>query len=358
MNDSFSFISDDILRGMIERDKKELDESLSSGLYKSAIILAGSLIEAILVDYFLAFTTPRATSQEILQASLSQLIDWATEESLISQRTHEISTAIRNYRNLIHPGKEYRLSERVDIHSATVAKHLAEIFIKEVGENYSNKLGYKAEAAIAKVKLDPSSVSLFKHMVEQMSVIERIKLFRSIPQICADEDLLPQTIENFIRLHALLSENVPQDAIREETQKIKQYLNHKGREETLFYLRFFMRHLELLEQNDRIAVIEYLLDLLATGTKDTLKRLLPIELYMLGKSIDQDGQQQLLSSAIMRRFYNSSTVRDDAIFLALLENLFIGLPYEYTQSTKKKFGETDSQRAGAWVEAIEQFIPF
>lgn len=49
------YISDDVLRQMIERDRRELSGCLQNGLYKSTILLAGSVIEAVLVDYFLAF---------------------------------------------------------------------------------------------------------------------------------------------------------------------------------------------------------------------------------------------------------------------------------------------------------------
>jgi hypothetical protein len=357
---SFDFVSDDVLRRIIERDKKELDDALSSNLHKSTTLLAGSLIEAILVDYFLVFETSHA-KDVILHASLGQLMDWALEEKLISQRTFEISNVIKNYRNLIHPGKEYRLSERIDEHSATVAKHLVEMIIQEIGENYSKKLGYKAEAVIAKITIDPSAVSIIKRIVEQMSTIERIKLFRMIPDVCKAEDMLPERIDDFLRLHVLLSENIPQDVIKGEAEKVKEFINHRSQQDILFHLRFYMRHLNKLMPQERKVIAEYLLALLASSSEDTLQLLRLIELKFLGEYIELDGQKDLLERAIMERFYGA-TEYYDVNFFRILENICIGLPHRFVIKLAKEFQEIDeefdTEQAKKWAAAINDFIPF
>ena len=112
---SFDFISNDIFRNMLERDKRELESCLQAGNHKSVLILAGSIIEAILVDFFLVFSSDNETHKTILKSPLHKLINIAVEKNLISERTKDISTVVRNYRNLIHPGKEFRLKEKVAI---------------------------------------------------------------------------------------------------------------------------------------------------------------------------------------------------------------------------------------------------
>ena len=52
-----------------------------------------------------------------------------------------------------------------------------EIIAEEIGENYAKRLGYTAEQAIKKVKLDPSSSAIFSHIVDKMTPVERMKLF-------------------------------------------------------------------------------------------------------------------------------------------------------------------------------------
>ena len=109
----FRFISDEQLRITVERDKKELDACLSQHVNKSALLLAGSIIEAILVDYFLAFPRAGQTAAATLDTNLAKLIEWAEQDGLISPRTKEISTVIRNYRNLIHPGRDIGCRRRL-----------------------------------------------------------------------------------------------------------------------------------------------------------------------------------------------------------------------------------------------------
>ena len=51
---NFDFVSDEKFRFSLERDYQELVASLQNGAWKAAYILAGSIIEAILIDYLLA----------------------------------------------------------------------------------------------------------------------------------------------------------------------------------------------------------------------------------------------------------------------------------------------------------------
>ena len=249
------------------------------------------------------------------------------------------------------------MQERVDVHSASVAAHLVEIITEEIGENYSEKLGYKAEAAIEKVKIDPSCASIFKNMVGQMSTVERVKLFRMIPGVCQEEDILEETVENFIRLHEVLAKSIPPNVIEEEAERIKDYLNHKSRDEILFYLRFFMEHLGLLDENSRSAVLTYLLDLLWDCSHDVLLSIDKIGRYRLGKYLNNSLGMDTLNAAVEQRLYRGNP-EDDDLFLDILEGIFTSLPTEYKKEVKRWLSNTGSDRASYWVERIENFVPF
>lgn len=283
MND-FSFITDDTLRALIERDKKEMDECLINGQLKSTIVMAGSLIEAIFVDYFLTFPPEGKSEEKVLKLPLAELIDLAQSDGLISQRTKEISTVIRNYRNLIHPGKEFRLNENVDLPTATVAANLVEIVIKEIRESYSEKRGFLAEDAIAKVKLDPSFSSIFGRIIEQMNPKERIKLLQLIPDACR-EPLLPSTLNSLMRLHGLLCRKVPAGVLIKEVRKLAYYLHHKGLDDILFYLKFYAPYLEYLKEPDRFALLEYLISLVGGADLDTLAKLSEAPMKEIGSHL-------------------------------------------------------------------------
>lgn len=345
---------------MIERDKEDMDKCLTSNLHKSVLLLAGSIIEAILVDYFLAFTPSGFTDEQILQVNLSKLIDLAEQENLISTRTKEISTVVRNYRNLIHPGKEYRINERVDSHSANVAAHLVEIIVEEINETYSKKLGYKAEAAIKKIIIDPSCSSIFKHMVEQMSTIEKVKLFRLIPKICLEKNISEGTIDNFITLHSFLSDIIISNKIKEETSKIIDFLNYKGRDETLLYLRFYIKHLNLLSPNEIETTIIYILSLLDDADFKLLQKIDKIVTFKFGEYIDNEKKRKYIIDATFDRLNSIpiDTFEEDEIFLNILNKILDYLPFDFIDQIKMKLTKVADTRAQRWLERIENISPF
>jgi len=190
-----------------------------------------------------------------------------------------------------------------------------------------------------------------------MSMVERIKLFRLIPQICAEDNVLPERIEDFIRLHILLSENIPQSIIKDELEKVKEFFNHESRDAILFHLRFYIRHLNLLTLQERIAITTYLLDVLSSGSEATLSRLKLVDPTTIGKYIDADEQQDLLMQSVTHRYY-SSHYDYDATFFSVLENILIGLSYDFRGKLTDYFQKLSSEKSQIWVEAINAFMPF
>lgn len=110
----FSFVQDEQIREILERDYIELQKTLITGCHKSAVILAGSLIEAILVDLLLANAdSARASakapkSSDITRWDLAPLIDVAIDTRLVERGVDLLSHSVREYRNLVHPGNEIR----------------------------------------------------------------------------------------------------------------------------------------------------------------------------------------------------------------------------------------------------------
>lgn len=81
MDISFDFIKNDKFRSILIRDARELSICLSSEAYKSAIVMAGSIVEAILIDYFLHYPPPNLTKDSIEKLTLDQLIQYAAPPS-------------------------------------------------------------------------------------------------------------------------------------------------------------------------------------------------------------------------------------------------------------------------------------
>jgi hypothetical protein len=115
---SFSFIADAQLRAIIERDYRELTLYLfPAGAWKSTVVMAGSILEALLHDALSRDPATLAAAQANLHApqkpiekwTLHQLIEVAAALDLIPQtRLKAIDQSLRDYRNYVHPSVEIR----------------------------------------------------------------------------------------------------------------------------------------------------------------------------------------------------------------------------------------------------------
>ena len=111
----FSFIKDLKLQRILERDYSEIQRAYAARCWKSVIILSSGAIEAILTDLLLqdpqkatsASSAPRKKT-DITTWYFSELIDVCVELKKVGPIAQEVSPAIREYRNLVHPGNEVR----------------------------------------------------------------------------------------------------------------------------------------------------------------------------------------------------------------------------------------------------------
>ena len=136
---SFSYVSGEELRKIVERDYRELSLVVfSAGAWKSTVILAGSILEALLFDALTcsppitvranaARNAPRFNKKvkpiESGDWRLADLIDVASElEILPTERAKTIDQVLRDYRNFVHPKKELRAQHACSEAEALLAK--------------------------------------------------------------------------------------------------------------------------------------------------------------------------------------------------------------------------------------------
>lgn len=119
---TFDFIQDDNLKLIIERDYKELIHILMpDGAWKSAVILAGSILEAILYDQLASEQYNQLAldciSAPKYQGEVKHLAKWKLKEMITvaekidclpPQRAKSIDQVLRDYRNFVHPLVEIR----------------------------------------------------------------------------------------------------------------------------------------------------------------------------------------------------------------------------------------------------------
>lgn len=112
----FSFVAEPAIRAVVERDYVEIQRAFVAECWKSAIILSGGAIEALLIDVLLqdlakasaAKSTPTRDSNDPSRWGLSDLIAVAIELRKITAGAEKLSHSVREYRNLVHPGNEVR----------------------------------------------------------------------------------------------------------------------------------------------------------------------------------------------------------------------------------------------------------
>jgi len=133
----FTFVADPEIRKIIERDYQEIQRAFVAGCWKSVIILSGGTIESILLD--LVTKTPAALKSAKAPKGkspdawhLSHLIEVAVDVSGITPGVEKLSHSVREYRNLVHPGREIREKLSPSKEEATIALEVLHIVHRDL----------------------------------------------------------------------------------------------------------------------------------------------------------------------------------------------------------------------------------
>lgn len=110
------------------RDFKELADNYARGNYKSVIILAGSLLELLLIARFKKMRIlqiknvlpDKHPAKKLLEAGLNDLLHLAEEENLLPREGLRLTKAARICRNLVHPGLEISSRQKVNANKAEI----------------------------------------------------------------------------------------------------------------------------------------------------------------------------------------------------------------------------------------------
>jgi len=134
----FAFVKDTELRNILVRDYRELQRAYIAKCWKSALTLSGGAIEAMLVDRLQcdlnrALAASKAPKKaDITKWDLSDLINVAVELKYVSPAVEKLSQAVREYRNLVHPGNEIRNKLIFEAEEAKIALEVVHIVYREL----------------------------------------------------------------------------------------------------------------------------------------------------------------------------------------------------------------------------------
>jgi len=180
----FNFIIIPELRQCLESDYKELQACLKAEAWKAVDVLAGSIVEAVLIDAL----GPAGVDQAKLDSmELAALITLAKDKGILDDEAADLSTVVRKYRNLIHPGRIKRLEKNVDGSGAIVAAQVVEIITKQVALRKRQTYGYTAEQLLERVRGGSSALPLVADLLKATPSMEVERLLI---------DVLPTTYFN------------------------------------------------------------------------------------------------------------------------------------------------------------------
>lgn len=105
------------LQEILIKDIEECAINIATNQNKSAIILCGSILEAILLNCLLEKNIKKGiigkTNKNVKDMSLNELLLTAQNENIISKTTYNLSNFIKDYRNIIHPSNLLRNSFKI-----------------------------------------------------------------------------------------------------------------------------------------------------------------------------------------------------------------------------------------------------
>jgi hypothetical protein len=176
---SFDFIADDRFRESLQSDYAELRSCDAAQAWKAVHVLAGSIIEALLVEYLVVSSTGGST-KDPHDLGLNDLIKACKGASVLSETTASMSEVVKDYRNLVHPGRMIRMRQTIDRNTAQVALNLVEIITREVAKKRKESYGLTAEQIAKKLRVDEHARFLIPHLLKEANSFEKKRLVESV----------------------------------------------------------------------------------------------------------------------------------------------------------------------------------
>ncbi len=363
----FSFITDEDFRSSLEADLKELESCHSAQAWKAVHVLSGSIVEAVLVDHILSESLSKRA--EALKLDLNAAITICKENKVISEKTSDLLSVIRGYRNLIHPGRMIRLKETVDKSSAEVAKALIDIVLKEVENLRRNKHGYTAEQISEKIKRDASVDLILMDLIKETrsTEIERL-LFRVLPDtyisfLSEQEEYshIPESMELCFRTALEQSSDDIKKRIAEKFVKI---IKEESYGTIQAYGTAFFRGTDLkyLKDEDKELVKKYILGQLENNLMNWLNSIEGIGRHIRSEEVllftDPFVKNLKGKDIATKKRIKSRIIKEWLIMPRDVDQLLMNRLRDWKNFFKEKGAEERAIEIENLIQEIEEEIPF
>jgi hypothetical protein len=249
---TFDFITDDQFRTSLESDHREMGKAIEAGAWKAVHVLAGSIVEALLVEY-LVVSKIRPNGKDPLTIKLSEAIEACKDAKVITPRTASLSDVVRDYRNLIHPGRVIRLQDSFGESSARIALSLVEIIAAEVAQKRRENYGLTAEQIVRKISIDERALPLIPNLLSETNEHERRRLVNGIiadTYSAEGSDWLgnPSTLNTLKKCYRLALSSLSEDEQAQVASRFAKMVREESSEKITSYADAFfscedLRHL-------------------------------------------------------------------------------------------------------------------
>jgi hypothetical protein len=288
----FDFITGEDFRKSLEADFHEMVQCFNAEAWKAVHVLAGSIVEAVLIDYIVA--EGRTSRDEALKMDLGTAINLCRDTKSISARTVDLLSVIKSYRNLIHPGRQIRLNEVTNRNSAEVAKALVAIVVEEIEKQRRDNYGYTAEQIVAKIERDSSVAPIVSHLVKKTNPteVERL-LIKVLPEAYSEyvrsEELgVIEHLERSFTLCFRTAFDQASDALKKRVaERFVEIIKEESDWAILGYGQLFFRasDLQYLATDDIDLVKKYLLDRLENSPSEWLTTVSGISRFVSSEEV-------------------------------------------------------------------------
>lgn len=241
---SFNFITDDDFRHSLEADVREMHGCRESGAFKAAHVMAGSIIEAVLIDYVTSMKL--STQKEALKLDFSELIQLCRDQNVLSLKTIGLCGTIKEYRNLIHAGRVYRLKETVSKESAEIAVALVTIISNEIAIKKRENYGYTAEQIVSKLEADNTAEAILPDLLKKTNSteVERFLLKVGVHAYAAsqnDPDVASHICASLSKFFRLAFKNASPELQKKVAERFAQIVREESGTLVTFYGEAFFR---------------------------------------------------------------------------------------------------------------------
>lgn len=136
---AFTFVTDQALRENLATDFKAVEDAIDRRAWKSATVLGGAVIEALLLAGLLTRESDALREanrlnfrSDLARLDLCELTTIAKELQMIEGSTADECQVARGFRNLIHPGRQRRLQQPCDRGTALVTMGAVDHVIRDL----------------------------------------------------------------------------------------------------------------------------------------------------------------------------------------------------------------------------------